>query len=318
MATTAFTHESGFDRRKYPEGMTFPVWTAADGWPHRAYRWPAPGGDRRGSLLFQSGRADYIEKYLEACDHWHGLGWDIEGFDWRGQGGSRTFTGTLDPDDRLSFDPLIEDLADFVADWKARTPGPHVLVAHSMGGHVALRACAEKGLAFDALVLVAPMLALNTGHLPRIMASAIVGGAKLARLGHRAIFRDNYANPRRYLRLTASLPRYEDSQYWKQAIPGIAMGPPTWNWIGAALAGDRRIASKGELEGVRTPVLLLAAGLDRLVRDEAIVAATQRLPDAEMKLFPSGRHELLRESDENRLPVIAAIDDFLDRRAPRA
>ncbi|PXA87435.1 alpha/beta hydrolase [Nostoc sp. 3335mG] len=316
MAETALPPESDFDRRSYPEGMQFPVWTAADGWPHRAYRWPA-GGNRRGSMLFQSGRADYIEKYLEACDHWHGQGWDIEGFDWRGQGGSRAFTGTLDPDDRTSFDPLIDDLAEFVEDWKARTPGPHVLVAHSMGGHVALRACAERGLTFDALVLVAPMLALNTGYIPRIVASAVVEGAKLARLGHRAIFRDNYSNPRRYLRLTASLPRYEDSQYWKQAIPGIAMGPPTWNWIGAALAGDRRIAGKGELEGVRTPVLLLAAGLDKLVRDDAISAAAQRLPDAEMKLFPTGRHELLREADENRLPALAAIDDFLDRRTAR-
>lgn len=319
MATTALSPESEFDRRKHPEGMQFPVWTAADGWPHRAYRWPAsadPAGARRGSLLFQSGRADYIEKYLEACDHWHRRGWDIEGFDWRGQGGSRTFTGTLDPDDRLSFDPLIDDLADFVGAWQARTPGPHVLVAHSMGGHVALRACAERGLAFDALVLVAPMLALNTGHIPRLLASAVVGGARLAGLGRRAIFRDNYANPRRYLRLTASRPRYEDSQYWKQAMPGIAMGPPSWNWIAAALAGDRRIAGKGELERVRTPVLLLAAGLDKLVRDAAITAAARRLPDAEMQIFPTGRHELLREADETRLPVIAAIDDFLDRRAP--
>lgn len=316
MAPTALLPESLFDRRAYPDGMDFPVWHAADGWPHRAYRWPA-GGVRRGSLLFQSGRADYIEKYLEACDHWHRLGWDIEGFDWRGQGGSRTFTGTLDPDDRLSFDPLIDDLAAYVAEWKARTPGPHVLVAHSMGGHVALRACAERGVVLDALVLVAPMLALNTGHIPRFVASAVVGGAKLARLGRRAIFRDNYANPRRYLRLTASLPRYEDSQYWKRAIPGIAMGPPTWNWIGAALAGDRRIAREGELENVRTPVLLLAAGLDKLVRDEAIASAARRLPDAEMKLFPTGRHELLREADENRLPALAAIDDFLDRRAAR-
>jgi lysophospholipase len=67
---------------------------------------------------------------------------------------------------------------------------------------------------------------------------------------------------------------------------------------------------------VRTPVLLLAAGLDKLVRDAAITAAARRLPDAEMQIFPTGRHELLREADETRLPVIAAIDDFLDRRAP--
>ena len=316
MATTAFTPESDFDRRKHPEGMQFPVWEAADGWPHRAYRWPADG-ERRGSLIFQAGRADFIEKYLEACDHWHLRHWDIEGFDWRGQGGSRPLAEGLLPDDRVSFDPLIDDLAAFVTAWKARTPGPHVLVAHSMGGHVALRACAEKGVTLDALILVAPMLALNTGFIPRVVARAVIGGARLAGLGARAAWRDDLKDPRRQLRLTGSLERYQDSQWWKRKTPGIGLGAPSWNWLGAAMAGARVIERGGELEKIRTPVLLLAAGLDKLVKDEAIAAAARRLRDAEMTLFPTGRHELLREADENRIPALAAIDDFLDRRAPR-
>jgi lysophospholipase len=320
MASHTRVPESPFDRRKHPDGMIFPVWKAADGWPHRAYRWPVEGGvsggGRRGSLIFQSGRADFIEKYLEACGHWHDRGWDIEGFDWRGQGGSRAFTDGLVPDDRVSFDPLIDDLLAFVTGWKARTPAPHVLVAHSMGGHVALRACAERGLELDALVLVAPMLALNTGFIPQVVARALIGGARMAGLGARAAWRDDLQNPRRYLRLTGSLDRYRDSQWWKHETPGIGLGPPSWNWLGAAMAGARLIEQKGELEKVATPVLLLAAGLDRLVRDSAIEQASRRLPHAEMKLLPTGRHELLREADDNRLPALAAIDDFLDRRAP--
>jgi lysophospholipase len=317
MATTALPPESEFDRRKHPEGMTFPVWTAADGWPHRAYRWPAEGA-RRGSLIFQSGRADFIEKYLEACDRWHLRGWDIEGFDWRGQGGSRRFAEGLQPDDRLSFDPLIEDLVDYVTDWRARTPGPHVMVAHSMGGHVALRACAEKGMTLDALVLVAPMLALNTGFIPMPVARALIGGARLAGLGARAAWRDDLSDPRRQLRLTASRERYEDSQWWKRATPGLGLGTPTWNWLAAAMAGGQRLRRRGELKGVTTPVLLLAAGYDKLVRDSTIEEAAWRLPNGEFLLLPDARHEILRETDENRLPALAAIDDFLDRRAPRS
>ena len=89
MPAAVLPAESLFDRRRHPDGMTFHEWRAADGWPLRAYRWPADGAPSRGSLLFQSGRADFIEKYLEPCDHWHSEGWQIEGFDWRGQGGSR-------------------------------------------------------------------------------------------------------------------------------------------------------------------------------------------------------------------------------------
>lgn len=315
MATTALPPESVFDRRRHPEGMIFPVWTAADGWAHRAYRWPAQGASR-GSLLFQSGRADFIEKYLEACDHWHRRGWSIEGFDWRGQGGSRPLVAGLQPDDRTSFDPLIDDLAAFVAAWKARTPGPHVLVAHSMGGHVALRACAERGVTLDALVLVAPMLALNTGFLPAPLARALIGGARLAGWGARAAWRDDMDDPRRQLRLTASRERYEDSQWWKQRTPGLGLGSPSWNWLGAAMAGGRRIARRRALANVRTPVLLLAAGYDKLVRDSAIEEAAWRLPDGEFQLLPTARHEMLREADENRRAALAAIDGFLDRRAP--
>jgi lysophospholipase len=290
MATIARHPESEFDRRRHPAGMRFPVWTAADGWPHRAYRWPAAGAVR-GNLLFQSGRADFIEKYLEACAHWHEQGWAIEGFDWRGQGGSRrSATGRL-PDDRL-------------------------IVAHSMGAHVALRACAERGVTVDALVLVAPMLALNTRLLPTIAARAMVAAARLAGLGSRAAWRDNLQSPRRQLRLTGSRERYEDSQWWKQATPGLALGPPSWNWLGAALAGARRITKRGELERVRIPTLLLAAGLDKLVKRSAIERAAARLPDAEFVAFPTGRHELLREADGDRSAALAAIDDFLDRRAP--
>ena len=126
------------------------------------------------------------------------------GVDWRGQGGSRGADAddAAPADDRTSFDPLIDDLAAFVADWQARTPAPHVIVAHSMGAHVALRACAERGVTPDALVLVAPMLALNTRRLPTwlarlAIAGAVRGGRGAARRGRMTstIPRVSFASP---------------------------------------------------------------------------------------------------------------------------
>jgi lysophospholipase len=320
MLSTLLPADSPIDRRQHPAGMDFSVWKAADGWPHRAWRWPPAAAEEgeapRGSLIFQSGRADFIEKYLEACAHWRARGWVTEGFDWRGQGGSGRSAPGVQADDRLSFDPLIDDLIAYVTAWKARTPGPHVLVAHSMGGHVALRACAERGLVLDALVLVAPMLALRMGMMPLPLAQALVAGAQRVGLGGRAAWRDDLESPKRQLRLTASRERYEDSQWWKRQNPGLGLGTPSWNWLGAAIAGAARIARPGVLESVRTPVLLLAAGLDRLVDNQVIAAAARRLPQAEYRCWPGARHELLREADSDRLPALAAIDDFLDRMAP--
>ena len=316
MSSVARSTESPFDRRQHPDGMEFQTWKAADGWPHRVYHWPADEKEPRGSLIFQSGRADFIEKYLEACDHWHGRGWSVEGFDWRGQGGSGRFVPGAEADDRWSFNPLIDDIIAYVDAWKARTPGPHVMVAHSMGAHVALRACAERGMTLDALVLVAPMLALNLGKVPQPLLRLAVTGAQRLGLGAHAAWRDNLQSPKRQLRLTASRERYEDSQWWKRQVPGIGMGPPSWNWLGAAMAGSARIERPGVLEGVRTPVLMLAAGLDVLVDNRAMQRAARRIPNAQYRCWPGARHELLREADADRLPALAAIDEFLDRTAP--
>lgn len=319
MSAAVVPAESCSDRRRHPDGLAFHEWRAADGWPHRAYRWPSDTAPR-GSLLFQSGRADFFEKYLEACDHWHRAGWSIEGFDWRGQGGSQRSegrpAGARIADDRISFDPLIDDLALFARNWQARTPGPHVVVAHSMGGHVALRACVEKGLAPDALVLVAPMLALNTRGVPRWLARLAIAGAVASGRGARAALSDDVADPRRQLRLTASHERYADSQWWKRQVPGLATGAPSWNWLAAGMAGADRIARRGAIEGVRCPVLLLEAGLDQLVDSGAIERSARRLPDADLVRIPDARHEMLRDADGPRLAALAAIDAFLGARAP--
>jgi lysophospholipase len=319
MPFSAARPESPFDRRRHPDGLAWRAWTAADGWRHRAFHWPAGGGAPgapRGSLIYQSGRGDFIEKYLEACHHWHRRGWDVQGFDWRGQGGSGRLRPGSRADDRTSFDPLIDDLVAFVTQWRATTPGPHVLVAHSMGAHVALRACAERGLDLDALVLVAPMLALQTRRLPRVVASAAVALARAIGLGPRAAVRDRIDHPLRYLRLTASRERYDDSQWWKRTDPALGMGAPTWNWLGAALAGSRRLLAADRLEQVRTPMLLMTAGLDRLVDNAVTRVVARRLPDATLADYPGARHELLREADGDRVAAFAAIDAFLDQRTP--
>lgn len=307
-----------FDRRTLPEGMTFAGWRAPDGWTHRRFDWPAAARPR-GSLLFQAGRADFAEKYLESLGHWHARGWGVAGFDWRGQGGS----GRLLPDAATghlpSLDPLVDDLAAFVAEWRDRTPGPHVLVGNSMGGHIVLRLLAERPVVVDAAVLVVPMLGLNSAWLPDRLAHGVARLACRLGLAERRAWEqgDDPVRARALQRrLTHCLERHADSGWWKDRQPALGLGPPSWGWLAAAYASIARLRATGVLERVRTPLLLLGAGRDRLVRADAIRAAARRLPDVELVMAANAAHELLREIDAMRLPVMAAIDGFLDARAP--
>jgi lysophospholipase len=310
---------STFDRRVLPPGIRIGEWTARDGWPIRRFDWE-PEGAARGSLLFQAGRGDFIEKYLESKAHWHRACWRLTGFDWRGQGGS----GRLLPDPLVghlpSLDPLLDDLDAFVVDWVERTPPPHVLVGHSMGGHLMLRLLAEKDRPVEAAVLVAPMLGLNSGPIPPAAGRFLARLACRLGLSRRGAWKQDdrpaSINHRRQTNLTSSIERYADEQWWKDARPELAIGPPSWGWLAAAYMSIALLDRPGAMEKVKVPTLLLGAEKDRLVSREAIARAAARIPHARLIMSHESAHEMLREADAVRLPLLAEIDRFLDETAP--
>ena len=277
----------------------------------------------RGSILFLTGRGDFYEKYLETLDYWHGRGWQVTAFDWRGQGGSGRLGNDLVTGHIDDFAIWVRDLEVFWAQWKAATSGPHMLIGHSMGGHLALRALAEGKVDPDALVLSAPMLGLATNTLPNWL---MQGAARLMTLlgdPRRPAWKwsDKPGQPpssREYL-LTHDPTRYEDELFWRGSRPELVMGPGSWGWVERSYASMRRLDRHGVLEAIKQPVLILGTDNDKLVSFAAIVQAAHRLRHCELLHFGrEARHEILREEDNVRGMVLAAIDDFLDRSAPLA
>lgn len=303
-----------FDRRAWPEGGALDHWNAPDGWPLRRFR---IGDGRRGRLLFVGGRGDTIEKYLETMADWAGRGWRVTSFDWRGQGGS----GRLHGNSRLGhvddFATWVADLRAFVNAWRAEGEGPYVLVAHSMGGHIALRAMAEGAVHVDAAVLVAPMLGLNARPIPDWLAPCVA--AFMCRIGFalRPVWRDGSRSPERGSHLTHSAERYADELWWRSETPEIALGPPSWRWIAEAYRSNRALGRSPALAEMRTPLLMLAARADRLVSFSAIRDVAARLPHARLHAYgEEAAHEILREADPVRRDALARIDAFLDESAP--
>ncbi|MBC2663929.1 alpha/beta hydrolase [Novosphingobium flavum] len=309
-----------FDRRRIPENAIESRWIAPDGWAVRRLDW-AGGQSKRGSLLFVPGRGDFFEKYLETLDHWHQQGWGVTAIDWRGQAlsgrlGADSVTGHVD-----DFALWVGDLAAFWTQWQAHRPGPHVLVAHSMGGHLALRAVAEGRIAPDALVLSAPMLGLITHGLPLApfhwAAQLMCGTGDPRRPAWKWSEKPGQLPVDRSVLLTHDAARYADEIAWREQRPGLVMGPGSWGWLCAAITSMRGLDRREVLERIETPVFIIAASADKLVGPAAIRRAAGWLPHAELLEFGSeSRHEILREVDPVRDKALAAIDDFLDRAAP--
>lgn len=296
----------GLDRRAIPSGMRFSQWKAADGWSLRRFDWPVDSA--QGSLLFLGGRGDFAEKYLEALAHWHGRGWSVAGFDWRGQGGSGRFLADPLICHIPDFDLLLADLRTLVEQWRDATPGPHVIVAHSMGAHLALRMMADRAVALDRLVLCAPMIGISAGPLPGSVAGLAARAAVMAGLGERPIWRGDIGNVGG--RMTSCPDRQQDKLWWKAATPEIASGPPSWGWLAAAGASIRRLP-RSRLARIACPTLMLASRRDPVIDLAAARRAAAAMPAARLLLFEGTGHELLREADGVRLAVLAAIDGFL-------
>lgn len=295
-------------RRTIPPDLHFAEWRARDGWALRSFT-RAPGNRARGSLLFLGGRADFVEKHLEAIDCWHRSGWRVDGFDWRGQGGS----GRLVPDGNVchldSFDPLLDDLEDFVAEWRAGTQGPHVAIAHSMGAHVLLRMLAERRGRLDGAVLLSPMFALPRGPLPAGALPLIAGTAVALGLARRPLWRRDPGNVGS--RLTACPERHADKLWWKANKPQIATGPPSWGWVSGAIRSIQRLDENENLSAVEVPLLIIGSQGDMVVDVEGFGRIAERLGRADLVMLPGKGHELLREADATRQVVMDRIEQFL-------
>lgn len=303
-------------RRAYPAGSRLELAPAPDGWPLRRFDWPAEGTPK-GSILFQGGRGDIIEKYLELFHHWHGRGWNVVAFDWRGQGGSGRLAADPNVGHCPDFGIWIDDLSAFATDWTARTPGPHIVMGHSMGGHLVLRALAEKRITPDAAVLVAPMLGFETGPLPlRLVAWGVRQLARLwpTRAAWKANERPASGRTSRQELLTSDADRYSDELWWKKEKPELELGPPSLKWLEQAYGSAVFLERAQGVESISIPVLFIGTFGDRLVSPAAIPRFAARIPNSTLKMFDRGvAHEILRERDGPRDEAIALIDAQLDK-----
>ena len=304
-------------RRAIPADARVSHWRAPDGWMLRRFEWPGSG---RGAILFQGGRGDVFEKYLESFGHWHDAGWTITSLDWRGQGGSGRLSADTHVGHAPDFAPLIDDLAAFWSSWSAANEGPRIVMGHSMGGHLVLRALVERAIRPDGAVLVAPMLGLRApvgARLGEIIARFMRDRGNPARAAWKGHERPGAAKADRQKLLTSDASRYADEQWWYAQHPSIKLGPPSWAWLAAAFASTRAQRADPALATLDLPILALIADADGLVDARAAVTLAQRLPRACVIRFGAeSAHEILRESDPVRDRALAAIDKFLAQNAP--
>ncbi len=174
------------------------------------------------------------------------------------------------------------------------------------------------GFRSDAAVLSAPMVQVRS-PLGQWLGGRVAGWMAGRGEASRAAWDfsdESRAVEARLRRLTVDKGGGQDSRWW-EADAALRLGPPSWGWIAEAFRAGAALVRDPRLAKVAVPTLFLIADHDQLVDPRAALKVAAQIPGAEVVCFGlESAHEILREGPAVRARAFAAIDRFLDGKAP--
>jgi lysophospholipase len=296
-----------------PGAVAVPVKTR-DGFVLRALT--ATGQEPRGTVVVLGGRGDFMERYFETMRDLMARGYAVASLDVRGQGGSQRLLPNPYRNHIRSFSEFDEDLRAFMTEVVLPAcPPPYFALAHSTGGNILLRSLVSHKW-FSRAVVTSPLIGLLYGGWPLtavrllLALTAILGLGRLFLPGMRRkpLGRKDFpGNP-----LTADERRWNRDSAVLEAHPELGSGAPTFSWLRAARRSTARLKAMNARTRLSCPVLIVAAGLERVVDNEAIRRFAKRVPGVSLVFIGESRHEILSEGDAIRAQLFAAFDAFLE------
>jgi lysophospholipase len=297
-----------------PPGASVSAITTRDNKILRAAHWSC-GENCVGTVAILPGRTEFIEKYFEVIRELLSRNFDVAILDWRGQGGSARLTKNRRKGhigDFRDYDRDLDAFAEEVLGLHCRPPW--FALGHSMGAAIALAKARSGRSPFARLVLISPMIdlcGLRFRRTLQLFSRVLV----LSGQGRRFM---PWSGPSRSLPesfegniLTSDEKRYARNAAIIEAAPERSIGDPTVGWISSAFRVMRRFKEEEFPRRLLTPVLILAAGADRLVDTAATEEFAHRLKAGKCIVVNGASHEILMETDPLRDLFWAAFDAFL-------
>ncbi len=279
--------------------------------------WHCTGDKKKGSIILFNGRSEFMEKYSETIGELLNKRFDVYSLDWRGQGLSER----LLPDRKKGF---ISDYSIYLNDVKKfidkivkpEAVLPVMILAHSMGGHIALRLIHDCSTVAEKVVLSSPMIEIFNLPVTGWFSGLITKFAIKADMGHTYALGAQRYNPDKEKfegnRLTSNQIRFMATRKKIMKNPELASGGVTYGWLWASFQSIDIVNHPGYAENIKTPVLMISAGSDRVVSIKAQKKICARLANCCSIEIKNARHEILMETDAIRSIFWDEFDRFIN------
>lgn len=296
--------------------------TTPDGHKIRYGIWQCQRDEKRGSILLLIGRREFMEKYEETIGELNQRGFDVYCLDWRGQGLSSRLLKNRQKGFIDSYDTYLQDLFLFFSKKVDPLAGsPLIILGHSMGGHIALRFIHDHPNVADQMVLTSPMVDILTSTVPRRFIRFITWGVVKAGLKHVYVLGSGNYDPGEKFernRLTSDPKRFMDEKTKITKNPDLTLGGITYGWLSATFESIDRVHDSGFAEKITTPTLIVSAGDDKIVSNDAQRRISRLLKNCRFTEISGARHEILVETDAVRSIFWAEFDRFTNVKAEYA
>jgi lysophospholipase len=256
------------------------------------------------------GRTEMIEKYFEVARDLQARGFAIAIFDWPGQGLSGRQLRNPTAGHIRSFTDYTEALARGLDRIKHRAPKTWIVVAHSMGGAIALEAMRQRKLQVAAAAFSAPMWGIPIWFYQRWYARAM----RLFGFGAMAAIPPQPPETFENNQLTHDETRWQLYRTLIDAEPRLAVKEPTVAWVVASLNVFHEFFQPHALDHLRDlPMLVGIASDETVVKKAAQQKLASRFKAAKVITVQGSGHEILMEIDERRDQFWKAFDDMCRR-----
>lgn len=258
-------------------------------------------------LVIVPGRTEPAMKYTELFYDLKDSGFDLYIMDHQGQGESERLLRDSHKGHVLHFSDYVDDFEQFMNEVVIHPEKEIYLLAHSMGGAIATKYMNKNPDVVKKAVLVAPMFEINTKPYSEKVAKYYA--KLLVSLGKG----NNYApdwGPWEYIpfsqnEYTHSEVRYHVERFLFTTFPEVALGGPTARWVYESIKATQNM----DCVNLKTPVLLLQAGLDTVVKPGRQNRFCKR-EFCTLKTYPYAKHEILMETDAIRNDALKMITSF--------
>lgn len=260
-------------------------------------------------VLISTGRTEAAVKYKEVIYDFYQNGYAVYIFDHRGQGQSGRMTTVHDMGYVDSFQFYVDDMKTFYDSFIApKNYSKKYLLAHSMGGAIAVSYLEQFETDFDAVSLSSPML----GFSPWICWLVKFFNSETPTY---AIGQKDYDDDKTKFKgnnLTGSEIRYHRMVDAFAQVPEARLGGVSNQWISKSCKQFETIFR--QIDEIQTPFVLFTAENEQIVNPKAhtefVKVAKSMGKTGEAYLIANAKHEILMEKDEPRNELLSKTLDF--------